>query len=785
MTNRQDKINQLLDKLDLLVKRQNDFSKEIYNLRLEINKLKSPEMEQPSEPVELERDSLLLEEEFEPVSEQATAEFEPPEVQLKAESPKQIIPPVDQPAKEKSDLEKFIGENLINKIGIVIIVIGVSIGAKYAIDHQLISPLTRIILGYLVGLGLMGFAMKLKTKYENFSAVLLSGAMAIMYFITYSAYSFYDLFPQEVAFGLMVVFTVFTVVAAINYDRQVIAHIGLVGAYAVPFLLSDGSGKVATLFSYMAIINVGILVIAFKKYWKKLYYAAFVLTWSMYLVWYVTSYQTGEHFYLALTFLAIFFTTFYLIFLAYKLSQKVKFRLGDISLLLLNSFIFYGIGYGIIDSHETGKQLLGLFTLGNAIIHFVVSMVIYRQQLADKNLFYLVIGLVLVFITIAIPVQLDGNWVTLLWAGEAALLFWVGRTKQVSFYEQLAYVLMVVAFFSILQDWTTLYYHYNPEIPATRLTPLLNANFLTSLLFITAFGFINWLHRNQKYASPWPSSNILSRIISVMLPAILLFSLYAAFRVEIDNYWTQLYADSRLTISSEDQSFPNEYSNADLNRFKVIWIVNYSLLFVSLLAFVNIRKIKNQQLGFINLGLIVLTLLAFLVGGLYAFSELRESYLNQELAQYYQRGAFNIGIRYVSFAFVALALLACYQYLRQDFMRQDLSVPFDVLLHLTVIWIASSEMISWMDIAESAQSYKFGLSILWGVYSLFLITLGIWKRKKHLRVGAIVLFGLTLIKLFFYDIAELDTIAKTVVFVSLGVLLLIISFLYNKYKDII
>ena len=84
-----------------------------------------------------------------------------------------------------------------------------------------------------------------------------------------------------------------------------------------------------------------------------------------------------------------------------------------------------------------------------------------------------------------------------------------------------------------------------------------------------------------------------------------------------------------------------------------------------------------------------------------------------------------------------------------------------------------------------SQSYKLELSILWGAYSLLLIMLGIWKKKKHLRLGAIGLFAVTLVKLFFYDISQLETIAKTIVFVSLGILLLIISFLYNKYKHII
>ena len=114
-----------------------------------------------------------------------------------------------------------------------------------------------------------------------------------------------------------------------------------------------------------------------------------------------------------------------------------------------------------------------------------------------------------------------------------------------------------------------------------------------------------------------------------------------------------------------------------------------------------------------------------------------------------------------------------------------LQILIVTLLFISVLWITSSELFQWMDISDSPQSYKLGLSILWGVYSLLLIVLGIWKKKKHLRIGAIIIFAFTLLKLFFYDISHLNTIAKTIVFVSLGLLLLIISFLYNKYKNII
>ena len=698
----------------------------------------------------------------------------------------EYVPPVNYKSpKTSNDLEKFIGENLINKIGIAILIIGVAIGAKYSIDNDLISPTSRIILGYLVGLGLLGFGIKLKKKYLNFSAVLVSGAMSILYFMTYAAYSFYDLFPQVFAFLLMVVFTVFTVITALSYNKQVIAHIGLVGAYAVPFLLSEGKGDVAVLYSYMAIINIGILFIAFKKYWKPLYISSFVLTWLMFTSWYASNYNADEYFGLALVFVFIFFVTFYLTFLAYKLLQNEKFETLDILLLLANSFIFYGIGYGILDGHEIGAQLLGVFTLFNAAIHFIVSVMIYRQKLADKNLLYLIAGLVLVFITITIPVQLNGSWVTLLWVFEAALLFWIGRTKNNAIYEKISYSLMLLAFLSILQDWGTAYNSYSFEASTVEITPFFNIYFLSSMLFIGAFSFINILYHSKNYTSPIAIKEELKKLTSFAIPAMLLIVLYVAFRMEIANYWDQLYSNSAIAISSGEDYYQQIYNNYDLQKFKTIWLLNYSLLFVAFLSFVNFKKFKSRQLGLVNLGLNAIVMLLFLIQGLYVLSELRESFLTQELAQYYKLNNFNIGIRYVSFAFVATLLIATYKYIRQAFMNVDYKIYFDYLLYTSILWITSSELINWLDIAGSSESYKLGLTILWGVYALLLISLGIWKKKKHLRIGAIALFSITLIKLFFYDILDLNTLSKTIVFVSLGILLLIISFLYNKFKRLI
>lgn len=769
-----DSLDHLLERFEILVSRQSRISQEIADLRNEINSLKySRLVESIAKNEGKEPDRLPI------VTDQKSAEEQPIAHSTNSSSEGKISP-------LKSNVEKFIGENLINKIGIIITVIGVVIGAKYSIEHDLITPLQRIILGYLFGLGLMGLGISLKKKFRSYSSVLVSGAIAILYFITYSAYVFYNLIPQPLAFALMVLFTVLGVIASISYDLQVIAHVGLVGAYAVPFMVGGNSGNATVLFSYIAIINIGILWIASKKYWKPLYYSSFVFTWLIFGSWYLSKYTVTEFFEVSLLFISIFFIVFYLIFLDYKLFRKEKFDFDDILLLLSNSFIFYAFGSAILKSGPDSGHLLGIFTLSNAAIHFLVGWIIYRQKLADRNLFYFVVGLALVFITIAIPIQLNGNWVTLLWAGEALILFWIGRTKNSWIYEKLSYLILFLAFFSLIQDWEVLYHQYDPEIPGSRIIPLLNVHFLTSIICALSFGIFNYIYQKYPRAAQSYGSQELKSLLDFSIPAVFLITLYCSFAVEISNYWNQLYTDSFIQITKDGQT--NTYWDHDLQLFRNIWMINYSFGFLTILMFVNNNKTKNYSPGLISVGLSAFIIFIYLTQGLFTLSELRESFLVGKFNQYYHHDSFHIVIRYISYVFVGLIFYSINLSLQTDFLKQDsirLRNPFEILLSASMVWIASSEWINIMDLLHFTQSYRLGLSILWGISALILVIMGIWKRKRHLRIGAIVLFGITLIKLFFYDISHLNTIGKTVVFVSLGILLLIISFLYNRYKHFI
>jgi len=75
------------------------------------------------------------------------------------------------------------------------------------------------------------------------------------------------------------------------------------------------------------------------------------------------------------------------------------------------------------------------------------------------------------------------------------------------------------------------------------------------------------------------------------------------------------------------------------------------------------------------------------------------------------------------------------------------------------------------------------LSLFWLLYAIILLIIGFIGRYKLVRVGGIILLALSILKLFFYDLWSLGTLYRIISSISLGIVLLLISFVYQKYKD--
>ncbi len=795
MAENQQQIERLQAQLDKLVRTQIDFQREVSFIHTELKRLRASQPPSAAEPKPEPRGAPVSEtaQKYD-VPASATTELSPspharPIFEDAGKASSGFSAKIDSIADSaRSDFEKFIGENLLSKVGIVILVLGVAIGAKYAIDKGWISPAVRIIFGYVSGFALVGIAVRLRAKYETFSAVLISGGMAVMYFITYFAYSLYQLIGQTTAFTLMVIITVVTVAAAIKYSRQIIAHLGLVGAYATPFLLSDDSGRYAFLFTYIAIVNAGILVVCLNRYWKLLFYTSFAVTWLTFYAWYIDKFVDAEHFPLAMIFAGVYFLIFYVTFIGYKFRSGQNVAFENVGLILANSGLFYAFGYRLLAGHPGFEGYLGLFTIANAAVHLVFAFAANKVKTASIDFVYLLGSLVLTFITISIPVQFDGQFVTLVWTLEAAMLFVIGRSKSIELYEYYSYPLMFLASASLFNDFAEHWRSSETVLSYAADYPFFNGFFITSISYVAAFALIYIVNRVKRYECPWNEE--LRTLIKCGVAAAGTAVLYNAFRVQIGDYFDFLGFKTAVGLQHTAYGVTTDAIDWDLAKFSVLWQINYSMLFLSLMAVINITWFRSVLLAAANLALNLVALFVFITAGLYTLSELRGSYLDQTQSEIFGRGIFNIGVRYVSYAFVTGVFVITYQYLRREFLAEYLAWKsrrelFEMLLSVSMLIILSSELLNVMDLVGYKDSYKLGLSIFWGVYSLILASIGIYRGRKYLRISAIVLFGVTLAKLFLYDLESLDTLSKTAVFVSLGILMLIVSFLYHKYKSAI
>lgn len=695
-----------------------------------------------------------------------------------------IKEPARQPeltiAKKKYlNLERFIGENLINKIGIVILVLGVAIGTKYAISNFNFGVTFRIVAGYFLGIALLGLAVWLKSKYHGFSAVLLSGAMAIFYFISYTAYGFHDIFSRNLSFILLFLFTVFTVFAAINYNQQIIAHFGLVGAYIIPFLISNDSSSWSTLMVYILVINIGILIIAVYKYWRALHISSFVSTYLILTSWYAFDYEKAD-FNIFIIYLSIFFILFYSTFLINKLINKGKFSFFDIILLSTNSFVFYGLGMGLINQFEAETNYLGIFTFFNAVMHFIAAIVIFRQKQAERSMFLFVAGLVLLFLTLVFPSQFDGNWVTIFWAGEALILFLVGRIYRLKTYEISSYPLVALSFISLIHDWI-IQNEITRNTGIESLTPFLNICFITAIFLTIIYLVIFRFDRIPKYKYREIETHNIRKLFIIIVPFITIAVAYFAFFIELDHYWEIRYklSEKQVYLSTSEDSARTIF-NANILRLKRIWTVNYSILFFSLLSYLVLGLTTGNKHTTTLLIVNGIHILIFLFLSLFELSELRESFLAPEYPEHYQYPSYLNLVRYLCFIFISIILLSMKQILKLVNAKEPRL--FDLILAVCLVWILSSELLQWLDITNAENSYKLILSILWGILALLLVIWGITKNKFHLRISAFVLIGIILIKMFFYDLSHMNGFKKSILFIIIGVLMLGISFLYNKYK---
>lgn len=692
--------------------------------------------------------------------------------------------------KEKNpDIEKFIGENLINKIGILILVLGISFFVKYAIDKDWINEPARVGIGILAGSIVMGIAHRLRKNYPAFSSVFVGGAISIYYLTIGIAFHDYKLFSQTVAFIIMVVITVFGAFVSVSYNRKELAIISLIGGFAVPFMVSTGEGNYKVLLTYIAILNVGMLIIAYFKKWNIVTLLAFIFTVILYSGWVATDFYSKDFSPLgALVFLSIFYVIFSLATVINNLRNNGNFTKLDYFIILVNTFFYFGVGALIIQNWK--PEYKGIFTIALAIYNLIFAIILYKKYGINRNAIYLLLGLTLTFITITIPFQFNGNFITLFWACEAVLLVWLSQKSKIATFKVAGIIVQMLMLISLFMDWILTYGSGNENL---YLKPFLNKIFLTGLVAVASLVATHFLLKKEKQSTKFYFLSInpkYYRFIAISLAIIIgylvgILEIYYQAVGYFVNYssataypvWYH-YVFSAVTVFfllRNQQSIQKIIALviAALNIFLYITIF-YTLTSDEILT--NYSRNYNNDNAFIIHYFITLCVAYFLyVLVKHRKDTILSAVLNHKIALWV-------------FAFTVVYVLSNEVMVHGLFFSNDIINQAEVAKKFPYKDGWSSEKFLYIDQklgAAKTQIIKIGYPVLWGLLSFLFLIIGIKKQNKQLRIIALSLLGITILKLFLYDIKNVSETGKIIAFILLGVLILIISFVYQKIKKLV
>jgi len=333
-------------------------------------------------------------------------------------STKQVVSPTQSTS---PTFENFIGLKVIHFVGIIVLLIGLAIGVKYAIDINLISPFLRIIIAYIVGCSLFFMSLALKEKYTGFSMVLFSGAMASIYCTTYAAFAYYGMLPKTITFVLMLLFTALTVVFALKFNKKEIAILGLVGAYGVPFFVRGNVENLWGLFSYIFIINAGILFISLRKYWLSLTYLSFFTTWIILFASLMLK-RIDNSFHPQLVFSIAFFVLFLLASVGFKIYKRYEINLADTIIIIANTVALYSSLMIIYTTHD--ESFKANMTLWFAVVYLVAGVAAKTLLQLQRHLYSTLFSIALAALVIYFLLQYDGLTVTII-LGLLAIIYFI------------------------------------------------------------------------------------------------------------------------------------------------------------------------------------------------------------------------------------------------------------------------------------------------------------------------------------------------------------------------
>ena len=477
--------------------------------------------------------------------------------------------------------ELLLGGNWLAIIGVIAVFIGTAFFLKLAFENDWINQTNRILLGVFGGAVFLAIGEIWRNKYASYFNIITGCGIAILYLTIFSAYALYSMIGYYFAVAFLLIVTILAVLQALRNNSITLAVLGVVGAFAAPFVLlafdgidfmQSSVGSVDWLL-YIILIDLGVIFLATFRNWSWFTFIALIGSLLSYAVWASENFdnvsllvsQGG----ISVIFLLILGST-----MLFNYLWKRPAKGFDYSLILINSAAFLFITYmNMWDSH---REWLGALTIVIAGLYASLSYISYRSRLQNNDFSTFLLGISAVFLGIAFPVhfQYDAPIVLIAWSIEGLVLTWLSirmNVWQIRFYAIFTYSVMIVSL--------TVFF---TSIDLENFAPILNSRFATFATAIFSMYASFYLIRQKMILDPGSLRVFFFRSSMIRIEKLAAGLLIAANFLTI---WI-LSAEIISVVDSDLVNLNNEVGNYVKSlSLSLLWAVYASIILISGIVF--------------------------------------------------------------------------------------------------------------------------------------------------------------------------------------------------------
>ncbi|MES2953089.1 MAG: DUF2339 domain-containing protein [Patescibacteria group bacterium] len=639
---------------------------------------------------------------------------------------------VPAPSSQEGALEYKFGSKIFTGIGGLAVLLGTGFFLQYAIQAGLLSESMRVALGVVGGIVLVALGMWLRGRYFAYAQVLVGTGLGVWHLSNFASFNYYHFIGQDFAYIIAGLITAIGVWLAVMLGAQYLALYASLGGLLAPLMFGGYELQLPTqMFVYLLILNAGLLTIARFRSWRDLELVSFFGTILWYVSWFGGAYSSAYWTY-ALVWASVYGALFLGVTVFTAASARDLKSEFNVALPIANASFVFGIFYAILNPlypDVTGGviALLGIFhiLLGSVFGLSDERTTAYRQSM---------IGMGLALLAIAIPIQFKAYVITMLWSVKALVLVALGFQLGSKRLRQVGSALAVIA----LSRFVLV------DLFVSVQSAFLNDRFLPGLvlaLCLGAISYLYWSSREGVIGEADEGAHLLAAHAALLLLAAVASSEVKQFYGFL---WLPLiftiygFVAGAVAILFRDESFRiAALGGYILSLWWVVGVSDYGAMPVLL----NTRTLL----------LLILALAAA-----------------NTLVGWRSRMAADASATGLSSEIAILALL---------FHGSMLA-----LISLEITTYFTQLRVSGGDNRSIENMKQVSLSVAWLLYALLVLVVGIWKRLGTARVFGISLCALVIAKVFLYDSLGLSSFYRFISFMTLGVILLLVGYLYNRYK---